>query len=60
MLRALDGHAEGYSGCLDPNAEDYDCAGGSGDEPEYVSGPIEVTGSDPFDLDRDGDGSGCE
>ena len=23
-----------YSGCLDPNAFDYDCAGGSGDGPE--------------------------
>jgi hypothetical protein len=25
-----------------------------------VQGPIEVTGSDPYDLDRDGDGIGCE
>jgi hypothetical protein len=46
--------------CLDPNAIDYDCEGGSGDGPEYVSGPIEVTGDDPYDLDRDGDGTGCD
>jgi hypothetical protein len=50
----------GYSQCLDPNASDYDCEGGSGDGPKYVAGPIEVTGDDRFDLDRDGDGVGCE
>ncbi len=50
-----------YSGaCLDPNSSDYDCSGGSGDGPDYVDGPVEVVGSDPFDLDRDGDGVGCE
>ncbi len=33
-----------YSGaCLDPNASDYDCAGGGGDGPKYVQGPIHVT-----------------
>ena len=52
--------AEGYSKCLDADAADYDCQGGSGDGPRYVSGPVEVTGSDPFDLDRDGDGMACE
>ena len=46
--------------CLDPNAPDYDCAGGSGDGPRYVSGPIRVRPPDPFDLDREGDGWGCE
>jgi Excalibur calcium-binding domain len=25
-----------------------------------VVGPVEVTGSDPYGLDRDGDGIGCE
>ncbi|MEH3052547.1 MAG: hypothetical protein PGN13_00870 [Patulibacter minatonensis] len=50
-----------YSGaCLEEGAGDYDCAGGSGDGPNYVSGPITVTGSDPYDLDRDGDGVACE
>jgi hypothetical protein len=49
-----------YAGqCLDPNAVDYDCAGGSGDGPKYV-GPVEVVGSDPYGLDRDGDGFACE
>jgi PASTA domain len=46
--------------CLDPNALDYDCAGGSGDGPSYVNGPIRVRPPDPFDLDREGDGWGCE
>lgn len=49
----------GYSPCLAP-ASDYDCAGGSGDGPAYANGPIRVTGSDPYDLDRDGDGIACE
>jgi hypothetical protein len=49
-----------YSGaCLDPNSYDYDCAGGSGDGPDYT-GRVEVVGDDHFDLDRDGDGIGCE
>jgi hypothetical protein len=50
-----------YSGaCLHEGIGDYDCAGGSGNGPNYVSGPVRVRGSDPFDLDRDGDGWGCE
>ncbi|HET7691117.1 MAG TPA: PASTA domain-containing protein [Nocardioidaceae bacterium] len=48
----------GYSTCLAP-AEDYDCAGGSGDGPKYT-GYVEVTGSDPYGLDSDGDGIACE
>jgi hypothetical protein len=46
--------------CLDPNAEDYDCAGGSGNGPLYVEGPISVRPPDPFGLDADDDGVGCE
>jgi hypothetical protein len=46
--------------CLDPAVEDYDCANGSGNGPEYVEGPIRVRPPDPFDLDREGDGVGCE
>lgn len=46
--------------CLDPSAEDYDCAGGSGNGPEYVEGPLRVRPPDPFGLDADGDGWGCE
>lgn len=49
----------GYSPCLPP-ASDYDCAGGSGDGPKYVYGTVQVTGSDPYGLDSDGDGIGCE
>jgi hypothetical protein len=49
-----------YKGaCLDPNASDYDCEGGSGDGPEYT-GTVTVVGSDHYDLDRDGDGIACE
>lgn len=48
-----------YSGCLKQNAGDYDCAGGSGNGPNYT-GPVQVSGPDPFDLDRDNDGWGCE
>lgn len=48
----------GYSPCLAP-AYDYDCAGGSGDGPAYT-GWVRVTGSDPYDLDADGDGVGCD
>ncbi|HET7302909.1 MAG TPA: G5 domain-containing protein [Candidatus Saccharimonadales bacterium] len=48
-----------YSGCV-PIASDVDCAGGSGNGPAYVSGPVYVTGTDIYDLDRDGDGVGCQ
>ena len=48
----------GYSPCLPP-ASDYDCAGGSGDGPKYT-GTVTVTGSDPYGLDSDNDGVGCE
>lgn len=48
-----------YSGCV-PISSDVDCAGGSGNGPAYVSGPVHVIGTDIYDLDRDGDGLGCE
>jgi hypothetical protein len=48
-----------YNPCLDPDASDYDCEGGSGDGPEYT-GFVTVNGPDPYDLDSDGDGTGCE
>jgi hypothetical protein len=49
-----------YEGeCLDPDAFDYDCEGGSGDGPEYA-GPVEVVGADLYGLDADGDGFACE
>lgn len=46
--------------CLHDGIGDYDCAGGSGNGPNYVSGPIRVRSPDPFGLDADGDGVGCE
>ena len=49
-----------YKGaCLDPNASDYDCIGGSGNGPKYT-GPVRVVGPDVFRLDADHDGWGCE
>jgi hypothetical protein len=47
-------------GCIRSGVGDYDCAGGSGNGPNYVRGPVYVVGPDVFDLDRDGDGVGCE
>ncbi|MEV4760093.1 G5 domain-containing protein [Micromonospora sp. NPDC049559] len=49
-----------YSGACVPIASDVDCAGGSGNGPAYVQGPVRVVGSDIYDLDRDGDGIGCD
>jgi hypothetical protein len=48
-----------YSGCV-PIASDVDCDGGSGNGPAYVSGPVRVTGTDIYGLDRDKNGIGCE
>jgi len=48
-----------YEPCV-PIDSDVDCAGGRGNGPSYVAGPVRVVGSDPYDLDRDGDGMGCE
>jgi endonuclease YncB( thermonuclease family) len=49
----------GYRPCI-PSGPDVDCRGGSGNGPRYVDGPVRVTGSDPYHLDSDGDGVGCE
>ncbi|WP_395245521.1 G5 domain-containing protein [Agromyces sp. MMS24-K17] len=49
-----------YTGACVPIASDVDCAGGSGNGPEYVWGPVRVVGSDIYDLDRDGDGIACD
>jgi resuscitation-promoting factor RpfB len=48
-----------YSGCV-PIDSDVDCAGGSGNGPSYVRGPVQVIGVDIYDLDRDHDGIACE
>ena len=51
----------GYDPCIPPGP-DVDCAGGSGNGPRYVNGPVQVDDSkgDPYGLDRDHDGIGCE
>jgi hypothetical protein len=53
----------GYSPCLIYHGgADYDCSGGSGNGPYYTAPGVtyRVTGSDPYGLDSDGDGYGCE
>jgi hypothetical protein len=49
-----------YTGACVPIASDVDCAGGSGNGPAYVRGPVRVVGNDHYKLDSDGDGIGCE
>jgi hypothetical protein len=51
-----------YEGACIPIASDVDCAGGSGNGPVYVRGPLKiiVVGRDIYDLDRDSDGVICE
>jgi hypothetical protein len=52
----------GYSPCLPIGPSDYDCYGGGGDGPAYTQPGVtyQVTGSDPYRLDSDNDGLGCE
>jgi len=52
-------HPSYVGACLDPNASDYDCLGGSGNGPKYT-GRVRVVGPDVFRLDADHDGWGCE
>ena len=49
-----------HSGACVPIASDVDCAGGSGNGPAYVRGPVRVIGVDVYGLDADNDGIGCE
>ncbi len=53
-----------YSGACVPNVypSDVDCAGGTGDGPYYVRGPVTVIGTDRYGLDspKDADKIGCE
>jgi hypothetical protein len=61
ILRIPECHVA-YADCLVPNTSpDVDCVGGGGDGPEFVTGPVRLVGpDDPYDLDGDGDGVGCE
>lgn len=49
-----------YTGACVPMGDDVDCAGGEGDGPSFVAGPVYVVGADPNGLDRDGDRVACE
>lgn len=49
-----------YTNVCVPVASDVDCAGGAGNGPAYVTGPVHVIGNDIYELDRDGDGIACE
>lgn len=50
--------------CIPIGSADYDCAGGSGNGPNYIRGPLrvrhDVPDPDPHGLDRDKDGTACE
>jgi len=59
LTKAQSGCDPNYTPCV-PIASDVDCAGGSGNGPAYVQGPVRVIGTDIYGLDRDGDGIGCE
>lgn len=53
----------GYSPCLlNHGGADYDCYGGGGNGPYFTAPGVvyTVTGSDPYGLDGDNDGYGCE
>lgn len=58
--QAASGCDPNYAGACVPIASDVDCAGGSGNGPAYVSGPVRVIGTDIYRLDGNGDGVGCE
>lgn len=49
-----------YTPCVPNDPVDVDCKPGSGNGPSYVYGPVKVIGVDVYDLDRDGDGIGCD
>ncbi len=49
--------------CIDPLATDVDCAGGEGDGPAFTTAtnfPLLNVANDPFGLDRDHNGLGCD
>jgi hypothetical protein len=54
-------HSSYQGTCIPPDVSDADCYPGSGDGPWYVKEDnVKVVGPDVFDLDRDGDGIGCD
>lgn len=55
---ATSGCHASYDPCV-PITSDVDCIGGKGNGPAYT-GRVRVVGPDDYELDRDGDGIGCE
>jgi hypothetical protein len=49
-----------HAGAGVPIYSDVNCAGGSGNGPFYVKGPVYVVGTGVYRLDRDADGIACE
>ncbi|KQO97838.1 hypothetical protein ASF30_14845 [Leifsonia sp. Leaf264] len=60
VAEAGNGCDTNYADACVPIDSDVDCAGGSGNGPSYVAGPVRIVGSDIYDLDRDGDGIACD
>src|SRR5262249_31370418 len=58
--RAAKCHPSYQGACVPVGVEDVDCAGGGGNGPFSVTGPIRVVGFDEYQLDRDRDGLACE
>lgn len=56
------GCTAGYSPCILDVGADYDCGGGGGDGPYFtpIGTVYTITGADPYNLDHDDDGLGCE
>ena len=58
---AQDCHPSYQGTCIPTNVPDADCAGGTGNGPHFVQERnIRVVGADPYDLDGDGNGVGCQ
>jgi hypothetical protein len=57
---AQEGCTRNYTPCVPDDPVDVDCAGGSGNGPSYVTGPVRVIGKDVYGLDADHNGVGCE
>jgi len=57
---ATEGCNRNYTPCVPDDPVDVDCAGGTGNGPSYVAGPVWVIGKDVYGLDADHDGIGCE
>lgn len=53
-------HSDYRGACLDPSVSDYDCYLGGGNGPRYTD-RVYLTGTaDPYKLDTDDDGMGCD